>query len=74
MPRKGRLFAELKLIHLSRLPAPAPGTQADVTRMLAAALDPAQLDDVVGDLAGLTPAEKIMIARERRSTTASSSL
>lgn len=74
MPRKGRLFAELKLTHLSRLPAPAPCGKRDIERMLAAAAEPALLDDVVGDLARLTPAEKIMVARERRSTTATSSL
>ena len=74
MPRKGRLFAELKLIHLSRLPVPQPHLEADTERIVSAAGDPALLDDVVGDLARLSPAEKILVARERRSTTAASSL
>ena len=74
MPRKGRLFAELKLIHLSRLPVPPPRGEGDIARLVESAGDPVLLDDVVGDLARLTPAEKIMVARERRSTTATSSL
>ena len=67
-PRAGRIFAELKLCHLARIPAPAPPDAESQARILAlaarAAADAdarADLDRAFDDLVGLTAAERRLI-------------
>jgi hypothetical protein len=80
-PRAGRIFAELKLVHLNRLPVPPPSDDGDIARVVrlvgllrqpgaggAGALG--ALDHVFSRLARLTAAESRLVtqaAKERRS-------
>ncbi|HET9481659.1 MAG TPA: TaqI-like C-terminal specificity domain-containing protein, partial [Candidatus Polarisedimenticolia bacterium] len=68
-PREGRLFAELKLTHLRRLPVPMPQSRRDTSDLAAAGrgADPTALDALVARLAGLTQAEeRLVLAAVRR--------
>jgi hypothetical protein len=86
-PRAGRIFAELKLVHLNRLPVPLPGNPSEMARIaslaerlrrpaparvLASAA--AALDAAFLDLAALAPAEGARVMRESRITPSASSL
>ncbi len=76
-PRKGRLFAELKLVHLNRLPVPRPRSGEEIGRIVRivrrlrgrngrpSAAGRRLLDDLFGEMAGLSQAEGRLVSRER---------
>jgi hypothetical protein len=80
-PRVGRIFAELKLVHLNRLPVPPPSDDGDIARVVrlvgllrksgvaGAQVALRELDHVFAGLARLTAAESRLVsqaAQERR--------